>query len=162
MIVTCLTDEITKKKPKNDLVLPHVCGEAARVASQTDSGRLQSRGSLVWSQKAIGIRISAIVPRPGRGAISRPVRVDPVQITPDDNVCVNSTETRFSAKTSASRYQAWDRKGFPAHDADNNKDRAVQRLRTGSRHRLPIRWRVSAKPILGGLHHEYSVEKRAA
>ena len=53
--------------------------------------------------------------------------------------------------------------GFPAHDADNNnKERAVQRLRTGSRHRLPIRCRVRAKPILGGLHHEYTLEKNAA
>ena len=52
--------------------------------------------------------------------------------------------------------------GFPAHDADNNKEWAVQRLRTGSRHRLPIRCSVRAKPILGGLHHEYSLEKMAA
>lgn len=53
--------------------------------------------------------------------------------------------------------------GFPGQDADNNnKDAAVQRLRTGSRHRLPIRCRVRAKPILGELHHEYSLEKIAA
>ena len=52
--------------------------------------------------------------------------------------------------------------GFAAHDADNNKERALQRLRTGSRHRLPIRCRVRAKSILGGLHHEYSLEKTAA
>ena len=50
--------------------------------------------------------------------------------------------------------------GFPAHDVDNNKERAVQQF--GSRHRLPIRCRVRAKPILGGLHHEYSLEKMAA
>jgi hypothetical protein len=42
------------------------------------------------------------------------------------------------------------------------KERAVQRFRTGSGHRLPIRCRVRAKPILGGLHHEYSLEKMAA
>jgi hypothetical protein len=42
------------------------------------------------------------------------------------------------------------------------KEGAVQRLRTGSRHRLSIRCGVRAKPILGGLHHEYSLERIAA
>jgi len=51
--------------------------------------------------------------------------------------------------------------GIPA-DTHNNKDRNIQRLRTGSRHRFPSRCTVRAKPILGGLHHEYSLEKKAA
>ena len=49
--------------------------------------------------------------------------------------------------------------GIPARNPDNNKERAVQRLRTGSRHRLPGRCGIRAKPILGGLHHEYYLEK---
>jgi hypothetical protein len=30
------------------------------------------------------------------------------------------------------------------------------------RHRLPPHVRVMARPILGGLHHEYQIEERAA
>jgi hypothetical protein len=30
------------------------------------------------------------------------------------------------------------------------------------RHRLPAHLHVAARPILGGLHHEYSLEKKAA
>jgi transposase InsO family protein len=52
--------------------------------------------------------------------------------------------------------------GIPARNPDNNKERAVQRLRTGSRHQLPGRCGIRTKPILGGLHHEYYLEKMAA
>jgi hypothetical protein len=31
-----------------------------------------------------------------------------------------------------------------------------------SRHRLPERCEIREKPVLGGLHHEYSLEKKAA
>ena len=51
--------------------------------------------------------------------------------------------------------------GIPA-DQHRNKERAIQRLRTGSRHRLPKNCEVRARRILGGLHHEYSLEKKAA
>src|ERR1700687_4138867 len=51
--------------------------------------------------------------------------------------------------------------GIPA-DQHRNKVRAIQRLRTGSRHRLPKNCEVRARRILGGLHHESSLEKKAA
>ena len=51
--------------------------------------------------------------------------------------------------------------GIPAN-AHNNNETGIRRLRPRSRHRLPTRCAVKAKPILGGLHHEYSLEKKAA
>jgi putative transposase len=33
---------------------------------------------------------------------------------------------------------------------------------TGHRHQLPIGYRIRSKPVLGGLHHEYSLEKEVA
>jgi transposase InsO family protein len=50
--------------------------------------------------------------------------------------------------------------GIPAEA--HNKESGIHRSRTGSRHRLPTRRTVKAKPILGGLHHEYYLEKKAA
>ncbi len=44
----------------------------------------------------------------------------------------------------------------------NRKERASPRLKMGKRHRFPARCTVKAKPILGGLHHEYTLEKKAA
>jgi putative transposase len=52
--------------------------------------------------------------------------------------------------------------GIPAGDGDNNKQTAIQPLRAEGRHRLPERCEIRAKPILGGLHHEYYLEKIAA
>jgi putative transposase len=51
--------------------------------------------------------------------------------------------------------------GLPA-DHHSNKDRALPRLGTMNRHRLPKRYEIRKKPVLGGLHHEYSLEKKAA
>jgi putative transposase len=51
--------------------------------------------------------------------------------------------------------------GLPA-DPLSNKDRALPRLGTMNRHRLPKRYEIRKKPVLGGLHHEYSLEKKAA
>ena len=51
--------------------------------------------------------------------------------------------------------------GIPA-DARNNKERDVERSKTRSRHALAMPCAVRAKPILGGLHHEYSLEEKAA
>jgi hypothetical protein len=50
--------------------------------------------------------------------------------------------------------------GIPLHTY--SKERAFPRLKMGKRHRFPARCTVKAKPILGGLHHEYSLEKKAA
>ncbi len=51
--------------------------------------------------------------------------------------------------------------GIPADNA-NNKEAAILQLRTRARHRLPGHCEIRATPILGGLHHEYYVEKIAA
>jgi len=52
--------------------------------------------------------------------------------------------------------------GIPADTADSNKERAIRQLRTRARHRLPAHCEIRARPILGGLHHEYYLEKIAA
>jgi putative transposase len=52
--------------------------------------------------------------------------------------------------------------GLPADHPNNNKDRGVPRWGTMNRHRLPERCEIREKPVLGGLHHEYSLEKKAA
>lgn len=52
--------------------------------------------------------------------------------------------------------------GIPAVPNNPNKE-GIQRLRSRTtRHRLRDGCGVTAKPILGGLHHEYSMEKMAA
>jgi putative transposase len=51
--------------------------------------------------------------------------------------------------------------GLPA-DHPNNRDRGLPRWGTMSRHRLPEPCEIREKPVLGGLHHEYSLEKKAA
>ncbi len=50
----------------------------------------------------------------------------------------------------------------PGIPADRNRERASQRFGAGSRHRLPQRCQIRATPVLGGLHHEYALEKMAA
>jgi len=52
--------------------------------------------------------------------------------------------------------------GIPADSADSNEERLIQRFRTRSRYRWPENCTVRARPILGGLHHEYRLEKTAA
>jgi hypothetical protein len=54
--------------------------------------------------------------------------------------------------------------GLPADPHINhiNKDKALPRSGTMNRHRLPQRCEIRAKPMLGGLHHEYSLERNAA
>lgn len=50
----------------------------------------------------------------------------------------------------------------PGIPADSNKEKAIECLRSRSRHQWPKEYEVTVKPILGGLHHEYSLEKAAA
>jgi hypothetical protein len=50
--------------------------------------------------------------------------------------------------------------GIPA--TTHSDEKAFPRLKIGKRHRFPTRCTVKAKPIIGGFHHEYTLEKKAA
>jgi hypothetical protein len=43
-----------------------------------------------------------------------------------------------------------------------NKDKTLPRSRTMNRRRLPQRCEIRAKPTVGELHHQYSLERNAA